>query len=281
MRSSVLPIPKQLQAYVECIRTMTYEGAENLAINVCLNGLPGIVFQHHDGQSPIDNITTRSGFATNVPTLYVYGQMTRPGVMNHKPMPFRTIQVILKPHALQTLLGVNASVLTNTVVDLAEFSSGDLNTRLFDVGQSMDGATLIIDYLSKKLQQVEATGRLSDGLIEESLRLIHCNAANMTVKTLLDTLNISERQFEKRFRQAVGIPPHFYIRVRRFNEAIRLMKAGRFDTLTAVAHHLNFYDQSHFIRDIRAFSGITPKSLSQKVDDIELDQRVMAYIQPQ
>src|SRR5258708_36643646 len=55
-----------------------------------------------------------------------------------------------------------------------------------------------------------------------------------------------------------------YLRVKRFDEAARLMKTGQFETLIDVAYALNFYDQSHFIRDIKAFSGITPKSLSQK-----------------
>jgi len=57
-----------------------------------------------------------------------------------------------------------------------------------------------------------------------------------------------------------------YLRVKRFNEAARLMKTGQFETLIDVAYALNFYDQSHFVRDIKAFSGITPKSLSQKED---------------
>jgi AraC-like DNA-binding protein len=56
------------------------------------------------------------------------------------------------------------------------------------------------------------------------------------------------------------------------------MKTGRFGRLTDVAHALNFYDQSHFIRDIKAFSGVTPKSLSQKVDDFDLTQRIVAFV---
>ena len=65
----------------------------------------------------------------------------------------------------------------------------------------------------------------------------------------------------------MGISPFSYIRVRRFNEALRLMQTGQYDTLTEVAYALNFHDQSHFIRDIKTFTGITPKSLSQKVND--------------
>jgi AraC-like DNA-binding protein len=274
MNFNVMSIPEHLKPYVECIRTVEHPTEPNMAINVCLNGLPGIVFQHCDGYSPIASITTRSWILNSAPTLYVYGQMTEPGIMNHKPTPFTSIQIVLKPHTLHSLLGLNASALTNSVVDLAEMSAGDLNSRLFDSEHAQDSVSLLIDYLSMKLQQVKTR----DELVEESLRIIHHNPARITVRELLERLNISERQFEKRFSQTVGIPPHFYIRIRRFNEAIRLMKTRRFDTLTDVAHRLNFYDQSHFIRDIKAFSGVTPKSLSQKIADIALDQRVMAYV---
>ncbi len=274
MKFSLTPIPKHLQPYVECIRTMHYDAESSLAINVMLNGLPGIVFQHHEGASPIDNITTRSGMLTSMPTLYVYGQMTQPGVMNHKPTPFTSTQIVLKPHGLQTLLGVNASVLTNAVVDLAEFSAEDLNPQLIDTRYQPDRIGLLLDYLSARLEGVKSR----DMLVEQSLWLIQQRTATITIRDLLETLNISERQFEKRFTQTVGITPHFYMRIRRFNEAIRLMKTGSFDRLTEVAYRLNFHDQSHFIRDIKAFADLTPKILSQKVGEIELSQGVMAYV---
>jgi AraC-like DNA-binding protein len=105
-----------------------------------------------------------------------------------------------------------------------------------------------------------------DRLVEESLRLIHQHIGSITIKYLLEHLHLSERQFERRFTQTVGISPQLYLRVKRFNEAARLMKTGQFETLIDVAYALNFYDQSHFMRDIKAFSGITPKSLSQKED---------------
>jgi AraC-like DNA-binding protein len=274
MKLKMIPPPQSLQSDVECIRIVEYCGDDALSINVCLNGLPGIVFQHGDGHSPIENIITPSGFVSSAPTLYIYGQMTEPSVMNHKTGPFTTIQVILKPHALQTLLGINASVLTNKLVELNEVSSNTLNMQLMDMAHEQDRLTLLMHFLQAKLKQSSKR----DALVEESLFLIHKRIGSITVKRLLDDLSISERHFERRFSLAVGVSPHFYIRVKRFHEAIRLMKTGRFETLTDVAYALNFYDQSHFIRDIRAFSGLTPKSLSQRVDELQREQPIYSYV---
>lgn len=274
MKFKLLPIPEHLKDDIECIRIVEHAGDDSLAINVCLNGLPGIVFQHHNGHSPIDNIVTRSGFVDAAPTLFVYGQMTEPSIMNHKRGPFTTIQTILKPHALSTLLGINAAVLTDELVGLNEFSAGNLNWRLLEATSEAQRVTLMTDFLGQQL----AHEKTRDRIVEKSLRLIHHDPGCISVKDLLDTLNISERQFERRFCQTVGVTPQFYIRIKRFNEAIRLMKTGQFESLTHVAHALNFYDQSHFIRDTKAFSGITPKHLSQRVDDLHTDQKVYSYL---
>ena len=91
MRSNkynILPAPEILKNVVECFRTIEYTGEGGLAIKVCLNGLPGVVFQHNQGQSPIENITTASRCTSSVPTLYIYGQTTEPRVMNHKKGPY-------------------------------------------------------------------------------------------------------------------------------------------------------------------------------------------------
>jgi len=268
----VFPIPEPLRDYIECIRTTQSSGAERFAINVCLNGPPEIVFQHHNGRSPVENITTRFSRTVAIPTLYVYGQMTEPGVMNHKQEPFTTTQIVLKPHALQSLLGLNAFILTNNLIDLSEFSARHLNMQLLEARSDDERLRLLIAFLVKKRDQAKTR----DCLIEESLHFIHHNIGSVTVKKLLEHLSLSERQFEKRFTQAVGLPPQFYIRVKRFNEALHLMKTRPFEKLTDIAYHLNYYDQSHFIRDVKAFSGLTPKSLFQKVD-FHADQRVIAY----
>jgi AraC-like DNA-binding protein len=273
IKFDILPPPEALKRDVECIRVGEYSGAGGLVINVSLNGLPGIAFQHHDGHSPLESITTPTHYKSDVPTLYVYGQQTEPGVMTYKSA-YTITQVILKPHALKTLLGLNATVLTSDVVELSEFGAEDLNYQLLKAHSQRERTHLLTDYLVKQLQQEYAR----DELVEASLRLIHANIGSVTVKTLLEALSISERQFERRFSQTVGVSPHFYIRVKRFNAAIRLMTSGRFTRLADVAYALHYYDQSHFIRDIKEFSGITPKNLSQKIDDFRAEQPIFAHV---
>jgi len=265
MKFKVIPAPVCLAKDVECFRITEYSGEEKVAINVSLNGVPGIVFQHHQGDSAIKNIITLSGnsFVGAVPTLFVYGQNTERSLMNLTPGSFAMTQVILKPHALKTLLGVNAAELTHKLVKLSEFSTGDLNSQLLEANTEQKRLALLTNFLLAQQKRVKT----DEGLVKESLGFIQRNIHAINVRDLLEHLSISERQFERRFTQAVGISPQFYIRIKRFMEALRLMRTRKFERLTDVAHALNYYDQSHFIRDVKEFSGISPRDISQKVAD--------------
>lgn len=260
----IVPPPPVLRPHVDCFRISQYNGVESIAIHVAPNVLPGIVFQMDaTGRPAIENIATPSSGETSTTTLFVHGAGVEPSVMRFTGGSYVTIQVILKPQALQSLFGLNPAVLSNNLVALGEIAGRDLAGRLLGAGDDMQRIALIADFLSLRLRQAHPR----DALIDESLRLIETDIACVSVRSLLERLNISERHFQRRFAQAVGVPPQAYIRVRRFNAAVKLIKTGQYRRLTDIAHALNFYDQSHLIRDVSTLSGLTPKALARRTDD--------------
>src|SRR5678816_3956311 len=128
---NILPAPGILRSEVECIRVIEHRGEEEVAIKVLPNALPGIVFQHDNGHSVLENIITPS-HTSHTPTSFLYGPGTEASMMNYKKGSYASIQVIFKPHTLHTLLGLNASLLTNGFAELNEFSTEDLNLRLME-----------------------------------------------------------------------------------------------------------------------------------------------------
>lgn len=42
-------------------------------------------------------------------------------------------------------------------------------------------------------------------------------------------------------------------------KAMELLKQGNYRSLTDIAYSLGYFDQSHFVRDFRAFSGVSPR----------------------
>jgi len=81
-------------------------------------------------------------------------------------------------------------------------------------------------------------------------------APGRSVAGLAAELGLSERQLERRFLERVGLSPKRFARLRRFARAVELAPgAGK---LSEVAQEAGYFDQSHFIRDFRRFTGKTP-----------------------
>jgi AraC-like DNA-binding protein len=156
----------------------------------------------------------------------------------------------------------------------SDFGGEQLERQLRDAATTTERITLMERFLEDK--QAQAPGR--DIAIEKAVAFIEDHVATATVKGLLDFLDMPERQLQKRFAKVVGGSPQQFIRVKRVNEALRLMGTGQYDRLSDVAYALNYYDQSHFIRDVKALSWVTPKSITQKVSEFNHDLGGASYL---
>lgn len=271
---SLFPPAYTLARDIVGIRVATYSGNESLAVKTCPNGLPGLVFHVCNSGGAIESLSTRSASLDVVPSLFLHGQGTEPSIMRFKPTAFTSIQVVLKPHALYTIFGFNASHLFLGMLPAADFGGEELEQQLTAAATTPERIALLEGFLESKLAQT--SGR--DVAMEKAITFIDEHVATITVKDLLAFLGMSERQLQKRFAKVVGGSPQQYIRVKRVNEALRLMNTGQYERLSDVAYALNYYDQSHFIRDIKALSWVTPKDITQKVNEFNQDLGGASYL---
>ena len=71
-------------------------------------------------------------------------------------------------------------------------------------------------------------------------------------------LNMSVRNFERRFAEQVGIPPKMFVKLVRFNKAMSIKLAEPDKNWTAIVYECDYFDQLHFIKDFRQYTGLTP-----------------------
>jgi AraC-like DNA-binding protein len=278
MNYSVHRPPEALRDYVEHLWTIEAggDGPPELTLNFFVTCAPCLVFQHHNGRSAIergDSGSVRQDWNGNHPTSFIRGPITRPFQCIAKGAP-TAIGVEFKPHALNTLLDIDVAELSDGMVELNAFSNDNLNERLLDADSQRAQIALLTHFLIAKAN----ASRHEDSLVGHSLRLIHQNIGFIQVRDLLKDLNVSERQFERRFARTTGVPASLYLRIARFQEAVRLMKAGQFERLSDIAYDLGYTDQSHFIRDTREFTGYTPKRLSRAVEEVAAMTRHRALV---
>ncbi len=84
---------------------------------------------------------------------------------------------------------------------------------------------------------------------------------------LVQKAGLSQRQFERKFIEQVGMGPKLYCRVSRLNYALRLKEAKPDFTWTDITYHAGYFDQMHLIRDFKLLAGATPSEFFRLITE--------------
>lgn len=81
------------------------------------------------------------------------------------------------------------------------------------------------------------------------------------VSQLCNICNITPRSLERHFMEEFGIPAKELLQIFRINRAIRILAEEPNANLAGISYLSGYFDQSHFIKDIRKITGISPGKL--------------------
>ncbi|RZK41065.1 MAG: helix-turn-helix domain-containing protein [Pedobacter sp.] len=115
---------------------------------------------------------------------------------------------------------------------------------------------IVEHFLISQLKEVE-----TDKLIVEAINLIYKTNGTIRISELNKKLFVSQSVFEKRFRKVVGTTAKKFASIIRFNSIIENFNEKK--TLTEICYDNNYFDQSHFIKDFKQFTGDTPEKFKR------------------
>ncbi len=115
---------------------------------------------------------------------------------------------------------------------------------------------IVEQFLLTQLKNIQ-----TDQLIVEAVKLIYQNKGTIRVKELNEKLFISSSPFEKRFRKVVGTTAKKFASIVRFNSVLDHMNKTK--SLSEICYKNHFFDQAHFIKDFKQFTGDTPENFKR------------------
>jgi methylphosphotriester-DNA--protein-cysteine methyltransferase len=89
------------------------------------------------------------------------------------------------------------------------------------------------------------------------MQQIRSTNGNIKIRNLAASMAISIDPFEKRFRRIVGVSPKQFADTIRLRTLIKQYSAS--ENLTGIALEAGYFDQAHFIKDFRTFTGLAPQ----------------------
>jgi len=226
--------------------------SEAKTFKILPDGLPALIFQE-EANLFLDNT------GMTLPQLSIFGQSTR--YTEHRAIgDFRLIGVYLEPTALKTIFNLDAFELNNKGVALEDIVSEPILEQLLNTVSIDRKIELLSTLLLQRIQNVKQDAhkaKFASRLLQEGRPLI----------AIQQEMNLSERSLERLLKQHVGVSPKMFARIMRFQSSLNAFREINFKNLTDIAYTNDYFDQSHYIREFKEFTGASPTYFLQKANE--------------
>ncbi|HEX2848122.1 MAG TPA: helix-turn-helix transcriptional regulator [Chitinophagaceae bacterium] len=245
---------KALQQYVKCYYLSESDNGIPIEDKAFATGCIEVMFNLANGKWQ----TSVDGDFITTPSIELWGQII-------KPLAFRSLGsnrmfgIRFYPHTASVFLDDEISLFSDRVsnfVDIAGTEVKTLHGKLLEAKSPAELISFTEEYLlqrlasgEKKLQKTDLIGSIMHELKQEDFF--------DNIENVASRYGISSRYLQKIFLQHTGLTPKLYCKINRFQNSLLLI-AKKNLSLTAIAYECGYFDQSHFIREFRSFTGTSP-----------------------
>ena len=207
---------------------------------------------------------------TNTPVAIIGDKLYRRSIITFRmsrPMDIQMrkgsgcLAICFLPGMAYKFIRLPMHVLADTTTALGDIWKGlaaNIEDKLANARSNDIRVAIAQQYLTTLL-----AGSKHDQQVAHCLQQIQLADNPVTVKQLTDSTGMSQRQLSRRFQQTVGLSPKEYLRVNRFIRSLQHLKRYPKRSLTEIAYQSRYYDQAHFIRDYKDYTGCTPGEVAQ------------------
>ena len=173
------------------------------------------------------------------------------------PLNIQLIGIHFKPGGAYPFLNLPLSELRNQIISADAIWGGfaaELCERLYAAPSIPARLALFQQLLLTRLY--DTPHRLN--AIHRGVAEIARHHGTLSIKALKDHMGISQNHLLTQFNQMVGISPKALARLYRLKHILRTIDPTQPVDWTQLAHQSGYYDQAHFSKDFREFTGHSP-----------------------
>ena len=156
------------------------------------------------------------------------------------------------------LFHISPSKLVNNLYNLSDFIPSEINRQLEQELLESSSIEQQIKLLEEFFfERLHIALPFSD-YIEKALQMIEKHNGSIHIGDLIKEVGISERQFDRKFREVVGTSPKCYSKILQLHYVINLMQSKNYASIQDIAYRAEFYDLAHFAHRFKEITGFTP-----------------------
>ncbi len=193
------------------------------------------------------------------PRAMVLGQTIEPFYI--EPTGYvETFAVRFYPHGFANFVTTPIKDLANkeTPIDqlFGENPAKELARNIVEALDTPKRIAIVEDFLLDRLTDQTTV----DAIVKSTVDLLFSTKGSTSINTILKEDRSKRRQLERKFLKQIGISPKQLGKVIRLQTALKLLLNQQAESLTSIAYESEYYDQAHFIKDFKEFTGTNPSS---------------------
>lgn len=189
-----------------------------------------------------------------------------PSVVNSKTSgPTGTIGVEINAMGAYRFFHLKLGNITNELNDLTDLlgkSGGVVEQKIVDMINIEGKVHVLQQFLHSLLLQQE-----KDPLFEYCVHQIEATDGDIKVGELEDDTGYSSRWLNMKFQERLGMSPKSLSSIVRFQQYYQALMANNTGFFNRKAFYDHYYDESHFIKEFKKFTGYPPSTLIQSNND--------------
>lgn len=191
------------------------------------------------------------------PKCFVFGQITKP--LHIEPIGETNIFAVrFQADGFNPFAAIPINHMENTAVPL-ETLFGEagiiLESKMLAATKPEEYIAIAEQFLLNALTDTKQI----DKTIKDSVAMMLELNGQLSIDELSENLNVNRRMLERKFASVIGVSPKQLAKIVRLQTTLKMVLKNDFKNFTTIAHENNYYDQAHFIKEFKEFTGVSPK----------------------
>ncbi|MGF1728389.1 helix-turn-helix domain-containing protein [Photobacterium kasasachensis] len=167
----------------------------------------------------------------------------------------KLLSIRFRSAAFFQLFGIPLTTIADQVVEISQLMPKGLLLRVIESDSTLGAIALLEGWLMQLVKPECA----STSELRWAIDKVYYQNSPDVISEIKRSLNISERTFQRKFKAYTGVDAKYFERTARFQSTLRTLLSGYHQQYTAIVLDHGYYDQPHFIKDCKHFTGLTPK----------------------
>lgn len=192
------------------------------------------------------------------PRAMVLGQTIAPFYI--QPVGYvNTFAVTFYPYGFANFISEPIKNLVNKETPLSalfgEAPAMDLEQNMIQAESTNERIKLVEDFLFARLKD----NMTIDNIVKATIDVLLLTKGRISINSIVKQDLSKRRQLERKFAKQIGISPKQLGKVIRLQSALKILLNEDSQNLTNIAYQSEYYDQAHFVKDFKEFTGVSPK----------------------